>query len=79
MVRVVKDGGHMKYPLFLLYVDNVPKYLPLGRAGAMYDCGFVDVRIGDTVLLDCDGNVRAVTQADREAIREIADQCSASK
>lgn len=69
----------MEYPLFLMYINNVPTYLPLGRAGAMYDNGFADVRIGGTVLLDCEGNVRPITQADEKAIQEIADRHSASK
>lgn len=69
----------MEYPQFLLYIDNVPKYMPLGQAGAMYDSGFVDVRIGDTVLLDCDGNVRAITQKDKGEILKMADRCSAGK
>lgn len=74
-----------KYPLYeMLSRENSTsdwrkEFFPLAQAGALYDSGWVQVKIGNTVLLDDKPTARSMTDEDRSAIRDAADVCSASK
>lgn len=69
----------VEYPLYEMLSkgdeDNEWKkeFLPLRRAGALFDSGWVQVRIGTTVLLDNKHTARGMTEEDRDKIREAAD------
>jgi hypothetical protein len=53
-------------------------FLPLEDAGITYDNGFLPVEIMGMVLED-DDTVRDITDEERNKIRDIADEHSASK
>lgn len=61
-----------------MVVDGQEEWLPLKRAGVMYDWGLVPVQIGGLVL-DGPGQSRDITDEERTAIADIADEWSANK
>ncbi len=70
------------YPLFQMVTreDEGEKqtWLPLQRAGVLYDSGWVQVRIGGLVL-EGPGEARKITEDERKAIARIALEYSESK
>ncbi|MEX0918143.1 MAG: hypothetical protein WDZ93_03230 [Candidatus Paceibacterota bacterium] len=66
------------YPLYQMKVEGKEKFLSIGAAGVAFDNGWVDVEIGGLVL-EGPQSVRTITKEERERIREIADEHSASK
>lgn len=81
LVKADKERQPFKkdeYPKFLMKIGDKQFYLPVKQAGRAYDNGFVEVRIiGD--VLEQDGNVRPITEKERQLLADIAEDYSASK
>lgn len=80
MTEVAHSGraGRAKYPLYEMWIEGKKEYLSLGRAGSAYNNGFVAVEIGEWVLY-AEGRTRRMTDDDRAAISDMADDISDSK
>lgn len=81
LVRKISDGAPGKfYPRYEMIFDGGTHYLPLWQAASWYDCGWTKVEIGQWVVDSADPTSRrAMTDTDRDAIREAADRHSESK
>ena len=78
------SGGD--YPRYEVIIEGSTHYLPLRQAASWYDCGWTKVEIGEWVLTepvkvpDDSAKVRRpLSAADRDQIREAADQHSEGK
>jgi len=66
-------------PRYLMVTgEGEERWLPITRAGHLYDSGWTAVKIGGKVL-EPDGAVRSITDAEKHKIADIADELSASK
>ncbi len=65
-------------PLYHMIVNGNSSWLPIQQAGVAYDNNWVPVKIGKDVI-EADGSVRPITDAERAQIVDIADEYSASK
>ena len=74
----MSDTVASEFPMYLMRVDNVRRFMPIGRAGAVFDSGLQNVEI-DGQVLESDFTIRPITDTERLKIRDIADACSASK
>ncbi|MBI2798245.1 hypothetical protein HYX70_03010 [Candidatus Saccharibacteria bacterium] len=68
-----------QFPMYELVVDGKSRWFTLGKAGPVYDNGHIQVRFGTEVILNNHGETRAMTDADKKAISDAADEYSASK
>jgi|GEM_PF-2004971 len=67
-----------EFPLYLMRIGDGQKFLPLHRAGVVYDSGFERVEIGGLVL-ETDLSVRKITSDEEKKIKDIADRNSDSR
>jgi co-chaperonin GroES (HSP10) len=68
-----------KYPKYLMIVDGKKEFHTMIAAAALLDNGYVEVKVGDVVLVDEHGGICDMTDADREKIRVRADVLCCSK
>jgi ribosomal protein S19E (S16A) len=69
---------YTEFPQFLMSVDGARTFMPIGRAGAVFNSYLQKVSIVGLVQ-EANGNVRDITPEERDRIRQIADQCDADK
>lgn len=80
--RAAAENGYPHYEMRQRLDRSSPwevSFLPLTRAGALFDSGWVEVQIGGVVIMDDQNNARPMTEFDRKAISDAADRCSDSK
>jgi len=81
LIDKISNGAPGKfYPRYEMIFEGGTHYLPLWQAGSWYDCGWTKVEIGQWVIDSPDPKSRrSMTDADRDVIRDAADQHSESK
>lgn len=78
VLTVIEGTPPVDTRLFLMVIDGERYWLPLRRAGIVYDSGYQQVEIGGAVLVGA-GKERPITTRERSRITEIAEDYSASK
>jgi hypothetical protein len=68
----------VRFPLYLMKINEEQKFLSMQQAGVIYDSGWDKVEIVGLVL-EANFSVRPITAEERNQIREIADKYSSSK
>ncbi len=66
------------FPLYLMIINGQGKFLPLRRAGIIFDSGWDQVDTGGMVL-NVDFTTRPMTREEEREISRIADEWSANK
>jgi hypothetical protein len=64
--------------MYLIVIGNERRFLPMQEAAIVYDCGLVNVSIGELVL-EHDYSLRNITPEEKGQIVEMADNYSESK
>jgi hypothetical protein len=76
----LEGNPNRDYPRYEMIFEGGSHYLPLWQAASWYDCGWIKVEIGQWVIDAFDPKSRRpLTAADRDTIREAADQHSEDK
>lgn len=66
------------FPLYLIIVDGKQTFVPLSKAGVLFDSGWSRVEFGG-LMLEKDFSVRPMNPEERQAVSDAADRNSNSK
>lgn len=67
-----------EWPKYRMIINGTPKWLPIKKAGIIYDDSWRPVSIGGQVM-EQNGTLRDITPAERAKIVDIAEEWSSNK